>query len=604
MDIRIVCQSCGAEYKIPEDRYRGKASKFSCKQCSQEIFLIPSAEGVQITGGALVEEITSEADVTKRLGKFRALERIASGGMGTIYKAKLPGAEGFEKQVALKVLHPHMVRDRAFAKAMVDEAKITVQLNHPNIVQMFNLERSGELLYCVMEFVPGESLATIQRTYRRKGGSVGLDMAIYIAAEALEGLAYAHELRDPDGNPLGIVHRDVSPHNIMVTDDGWVKLIDFGIAKAVDRSTQTRPGTIKGKFAYMAPEQLKGETDHRADVFAMGVVLWEVLAGVRLFYSSTDVDTLQKVLHLEPPPISMNRPEIPKGLDAILSKALAKVPQQRFQTAREFKAALLEFVKPRSIADLRPAVDIRASRLAEPAEGEVAGFEDVTPALDAKDMFEADTRFESMTPSGSREVPTPGKRIGLRIGLILLALVGLGVGTWIAWPHIAGDRTIDAGTRPAADAGVVAGDAGSGQPGADADVVTPADARAADAGAQDAGVDAGKQVAVKRPPRHPKPVKLTKRTIQRRLERSGARLQACADQHLLKAGLGNHVELVLEFTIAQAGKVARAKLTPAKLEATRFGRCLLGRVKAIHFPRHVDKSVTVSFPLKFQAVGN
>ena len=195
----------------------------------------------------------------------------------------------------------------------------------------------------------------------------------------------ANELTDRHGQPRHIVHRDISPQNILVTKDGWVKIIDFGIAKAASRLTQTRPGMIKGKFAYMAPEQLKGESDHRADLFAMGVTLWETLAGVRLFHSTTDVDTLQKVLHMAPPPIHLTHPDTPKELDAILAKALNKLPEKRYQTAREFKNELLGFMAPMTKEEMRSTVDIEASALGDRVIADLpsgAVTDDVTPVAD------------------------------------------------------------------------------------------------------------------------------------------------------------------------------------------------------------------------------
>jgi len=583
MEIRVVCGQCGAEYRVADEKLAKKKLGFSCKKCGQAIQIEPATDGFSVSGGDLKSPFATQG-LPSQFGKFTELERIASGGMGDIFRAKLGGAEGFERTVALKVLHPHLARDESFARAMVDEAKITVLMHHPNIVQMYNLERTGDVLYCVMEYVPGKSLARIQRTYRKKGARVPLEMALYIVMQMLDGLAYAHELKGPDGKPLGIVHRDISPQNILVTGDGWVKIIDFGIAKAARRITQTMPGIIKGKFAYMAPEQLKGQTDHRADIFATGVVLWETLAGVRLFHSTTDVDTLHRVLHLQPPPLNLNRQEIPPELDKIIDRALAKDPEQRFQSAREFKRALAGFMAPASMEDLREKVDIDA-----------AGVE----AGEADGKLESGAEFSERTPvveSASLQSLTPGTTRRLRPGLWLAALVVLVVlaaGLWWSLP-----RLLEGSVR---DGGAGGGDAGMSDGGTE--VATVAAGDAGTTGKADSA-DAGTTVAVvRRPDRKTSrpPRKLTRKMIERVIRRRAARLQSCANEHLRKIKPGGAVSLKLRFTIARSGRVSHANLEPPALEKSEFGSCLLKQVRALRFPRHKDASVSIGFPLTFQA---
>jgi serine/threonine-protein kinase len=411
-------------------------------------------------------------------------------------------------------------------------------------------------------------------------------MAVYIIAESLDGLGYAHELADRHGQPLHIVHRDVSPQNILVTRDGWVKIIDFGIAKAATRITQTRPGMIKGKFAYMAPEQLKGESDHRADLFAMGVTLWETLAGVRLFHSTTDVDTLQKVLHMDPPPIHITNPDTPKELDAILAKALEKNPEKRYQTAREFRNALLGFMAPTTKEEMRAVVDIEAT------------------ALGARSI--ADPPSEDVTPVADFGVVRKSRRKSRRwpwISLVLLLLAGSGAAAWfgIPWLGTSPEEEPDAGVTPVGGGVDVSKDAGVA-------VTPPGDPATASADKPAEEItqvaDAEKRVAVVKPPkpRLPPPVKLTHEDINKVLRRYGARLQNCADTHLTQESSGQDVLLKLDFTIGSTGRVTRVDLDPQNLEPTKFGRCLIRRVKRIRFPRHVDKNVSISFPLKFRVV--
>jgi serine/threonine-protein kinase len=369
-----------------------------------------------------------------------------------------------------------------------------------------------------------------------------------------------------------------------------VKIIDFGIAKAASRMTQTRPGMIKGKFAYMAPEQLKGESDHRADLFAMGVTLWETLAGVRLFHSTTDVDTLQKVLHMEPPPIHLTHPDIPKEMDSILAKALEKNPEKRYQTAREFKTDLLGFMAPMTKEEMRSTVDIEASALGDQVVADLpkgAVTDDITPVADFGVVRKARGKPKSK----------------LWIPLVVILLIGLGAAAWFGLPLLTGpgEEQIDAGTEKAGvvaeapkDAGVAVAPPGDPAP-------VPADKPAEEPAP---AADAAKKVAVVKPPKPklPPAIKLTHADINKRLRRYGARLQNCADTHLTQESSGQDISLKLDFTIASTGRVTRVGLNPKNLESSKFGRCLISRVKRIKFPRHVDKSVSISFPLKFRVV--
>jgi len=597
---RIQCAKCGAEYRVDPEKIKGKPARLTCKKCQQLIRILPAPGGdFEVQGGTLKSPL--EPRLPEQIGSFRVLKAMASGGMGDIYLAKQTGAEGFEREVVLKVLHPHLARDVNFAKALVDEAKITVRLHHPNIVQMFNLERQGELFFTVMEHVPGRSLAAIQRAYRRMGRSMALPMAVYIACEVLEGLSYAHELKDENGVSLEIVHRDVSPSNIVVSQDGWVKIIDFGIAKAQSRLSQTQPGIIKGKFAYMAPEQFMGTVDSRADLFSLGVVLWECLAGVRLFYSQTDVDTLQKLLHLDPPPINLTRPDIPDGLNRILTRALEKNPDKRFQSAREFRAALLSFMAPMTIEEMRRQVIIApgGGNVAELFKNEESEQPEPTPVMRAQDMLAHPGTV--LPPAAAR--PTSARPRWLVPGLaaVLLALMG---GT--AWLLLRGQENP---LHPDAGAAVSQDQDG----GASAEMAAPHAEPApedADAGpaaleepisspATDAGVADGQKLA-HTPPQAP--VFLSREMVARIMRRSGARFQACADRHLAGSGQTQGVQLKLDFTIAQSGQVTQAAIAPPQLGGTDFGRCLLEALRRVPFPRHRDQSVTISFPLEFEAV--
>ncbi len=262
-------------------------------------------------------------------GRYVLTQKIAMGGMAEIFRAKSLGAEGFEKVVVIKRILPHFSEDEGFVTMFKDEARVAAHLSHANVVQIFDFDEAEGLFYIAMEYVEGQDLKRVLDQGAKKGQPVSIAQAVHIIIEAALGLHYAHT-RLVDGEPLNIVHRDVSPHNVMVSFSGEVKIMDFGIAKAASRSTKTRVGTVKGKCAYMSPEQARGKPlDARSDLFALGVCLWEMLTGKRLFVGESDFETLNNVLKAEVPAPSELNPEVPKELDAIVLKALARERDER-----------------------------------------------------------------------------------------------------------------------------------------------------------------------------------------------------------------------------------------------------------------------------------
>lgn len=278
-------------------------------------------------------------------GKYLLLERISVGGMAEVFKAKAFGVEGFEKIIAIKKILPSMAEDADFIQMFIDEAKIAGQLNHANICQIFELGRIDDSHFIAMEYIWGKDLLQIQNRFRRLKRYMPLPMAGFIASKMCEGLDYAHRKKDATGKPLNIIHRDVSPQNVICSYEGEVKVIDFGIAKAASRSSKTQAGVLKGKFGYMSPEQVGGkQLDQRADVFAIGTILYELLTNDRLFLGESDFATLEKVRNVAvPPPSSVNK-EIPPELDRIIMKALAKELPERYQWASELHDDLQDFL--------------------------------------------------------------------------------------------------------------------------------------------------------------------------------------------------------------------------------------------------------------------
>ena len=275
------------------------------------------------------------------LGRYLVFEEIAAGGMATVHLGRLRGAAGFARMVAVKRLHRQYAKDPEFVAMLVDEARLAGRIHHPNVVTMLDVAAEDGELVLVMEYVHGEPLAKLLRAARRKGLPVSPRIAATILTEALHGLHAAHEARDEKGMELGIVHRDVSPQNIIVGADGVTRVLDFGIAKAAGRIHSTREGEIKGKFAYMPPEQLHGEhLDRRADVYAAGVVLWETLTGERLFLGSAEMPDLRRLLDADVQPPSTRIAGLHASFDAVAMRALAREPGDRYPTARAMALAL------------------------------------------------------------------------------------------------------------------------------------------------------------------------------------------------------------------------------------------------------------------------
>jgi serine/threonine protein kinase len=283
-------------------------------------------------------------------GKYLLLDRVSVGGMAEVFKAKSYGVEGFEKIIAIKRILPTMGEDRDFIKMFIDEAKIAGQLAHANICQIFELGRIDGSHFIAMEYIWGKDLLQIQNRLRKIKQPMPIAMACFSIAKVLEGLDYAHRKRDPMGRPLEIVHRDCSPQNVLVSYEGEVKVIDFGIAKATSRNSRTMAGVLKGKFGYMSPEQVRGlPLDRRSDLFALGTMLYECLTGDRLFQGETDFSTLEKVRNVDIRPPREINPNIPQAVEAVILKALAKDVEERYQWCSEMLADLQAFLMSQDV---------------------------------------------------------------------------------------------------------------------------------------------------------------------------------------------------------------------------------------------------------------
>ena len=279
-------------------------------------------------------------------GKYELVERIASGGMAEVFRGRVRGPEGFVKEVCLKRILPHFSDDLEFVEMFVAEARVAAQLHHANIVQIFDFDSVDGQYYIAMELVDGVDLRRLIQRTRASGVAFPIDVAVYIATEILKGLHYAHTRRW-EGRPLGLIHRDVSPHNVLVSHAGEVKLADFGIAKAASRASATRTGVVKGKLPYMAPEQASaGTVDARVDLYATGVVLYEMIAGGRPFVADSDAELLAAILSAPVPPLSDRREDVPQVIDEIVRKLLARNADERFLVAGDALRALATQAPP------------------------------------------------------------------------------------------------------------------------------------------------------------------------------------------------------------------------------------------------------------------
>ncbi len=383
------------------------------------------------------------SSIPERLGKHLIVGKLATGGMASVFLARLVGPVGFENVVVVKRMLPHLAEDERFREMFADEARTVAKIRHPNVVRTFELVSEGEELYLVMEYLEGDTLQRLAHGLASRGQHLSLGQICSIIAEAAAGLHAAHELVGEDGELLGVVHRDVSPHNLFVTFDGSVKVIDFGIAKSVDQANQTSTGELKGKFAYMAPEQVAARgTSRRTDVFALGIVLWELLTRKRLFHRENQMVTLRAVTD-EPTPLPSTIVDtVPPGLDAICARCLAKEPDDRFATMAELRTAILaearkldepdpsgelartmQLLFEKSIAQRRAM--LRESRVAEPTSH---GRSMEPAAIIDVQVDDVVTDASSIRRAETATAEKPSSRRGLWVagGALLLAVLVIG----------------------------------------------------------------------------------------------------------------------------------------------------------------------------------
>ena len=348
--------------------------------------------------------------------RYTITERLDQGGMAEVFRGVAEGIEGFKKSVAIKRILPNLTKNQKFVSMFLDEARLSLFLQHANIVAVFDISKTKDNAYfLVMEYVDGCNLKALMERQRAKGKRLEVGQAIYLMNECCKALNYAHSLEHPEtGQPLGIVHRDISPPNILLSKMGEVKLVDFGLAKANSQIESTDPGVVKGKFSYLSPEAASGlEVDHRADIFAVGIILWEMFTGRRLFYGDTDYQTVELVRQARVPSIQALNPEIDSELEAIVKKALARDPNDRYQHAADLGEALVQYqfsrrlkVTAREIAGLvrETQMELMRKRSSEPKESLIdALINDEVQRLTSLVEDESPAEASSPGASGSRE---------------------------------------------------------------------------------------------------------------------------------------------------------------------------------------------------------
>src|SRR6478609_7949777 len=373
------------------------------------------------------------------IGRYAFYGEIASGGMATVHFAQLVGPGKFSRIVAAKRLLPHLVTDPVFTAMLLDEARVAARIRHPNVASTLDVVSTGQELVVVMEYVHGEALSRLMRTAADLGDRVPLPIATTIVVDALHGLHAAHQAKDERGALLGLVHRDVSPHNLLVGADGITVVADFGVALAAGRSHETNNGAVKGKICYMAPEQIERRPLTPAtDVFSLSIVLWELLTGERLFHGENDGEIVHRILSGNVPAPSSIVPELPPAYDGIVLRGLAREPGERFGSAREMALELeraTTLVRPSEVGAwvTRTASDTLTRR------SHIIAKIESTPAETTSEPESPSTTIIARAPSTSDAQGTgakvswvrsePGRGpSGMQLVAILTALAGIGAG--------------------------------------------------------------------------------------------------------------------------------------------------------------------------------
>lgn len=338
--------------ELYEKRVRGRVALLACRGCPVKIRLDGTGESPVVGGGTLIPDDAAESSrrdapasgrqPIAQIGRYALFEQFATGGMATVHFGRLDGAGGFSRVVAIKRLLPHLVQNEDFTQMLLKEARLAARVRHPNVVPTLDVVASKGDVLLVLEYVHGESLSALCRTQAKdKKEHIPVDIAVAVMHGVLQGVQAVHEATDEHGRPLALVHRDISPPNVIVGADGLTRVLDFGIAKALESIEESMPSRVKGKSGYMSPEQIRGvRLTQRSDVFSAGIILWELLATRRLFMGETEMERMQKILDGNYRGPTYYRPDLPAALDAVVMRALERDPEKRYASAHDFAVAI------------------------------------------------------------------------------------------------------------------------------------------------------------------------------------------------------------------------------------------------------------------------
>jgi serine/threonine-protein kinase len=598
-----------------------------------------------MTSSPAVIPLTRPVTTPRQFGKYVLLRKLAEGGMAEIFLAKQTGAEGFERDVVIKCMLDHFTQYRDFIAMFLDEARLAARLHHPNIVQITDLGVADNRYYICMEYLAGEDLDSVIAAAHYRREPIPIPIAARIMLSVLEGLEFAHGFQE-QGQLVGLVHRDISPSNIFVTYQGTVKVLDFGIAKASSRMTQTQPGLLKGKWGYMSPEQARGEQiDARSDLFSVGVTFYELLTARRVFERDNEIGVLLALMDQPIPPPSQRRADVPAALDGIVMKALERRAQDRYASAAEMRADLEEFLRvtpsapgmtqlaqymqglfgpaeverKTKIPSLTELAAIKVEPQPQPQEDPVGFAKTVVrpsdpgiPAITTERMpapaINTGIDFVPAAVSPPALIapvpapPPPARSQGLSIAagaLGALLLVALGGGAaWYFLPRATPPPTVIVTTPAPAPVPVV-----TPAP-TPAPVPTPAPAAPPEPVAQQAEtpptplpMELATPVVT---PKQPRPAReLTPADVNREMQKQSSKIRDCLKKFVAELP---EKRVLLQITIANSGKVSTSRVSEPSTVPTGLEQCLKGVMRGAKFPANSNKpDYSIEIPLKIAA---
>ncbi len=547
------------------------------------------------------------AQEARQLGRYSLIRKIATGGMGEVHLARLNSVQGVERLFAIKLLLPQFAEEQSVVDMFVTEARIAARIMHTNVCQVFELGIEEDELFICMEYLQGVPATSILKNHKPMS-PVDMSIAVAIVQQAAAGLQFAHDLRDEDGESLGVVHRDISPGNIFITTEGSAKVLDFGVVKAKDSSHKTKTGALKGKFGYMSPEQIMAEPlDHRSDVFSLGIVLFELLTNRRLFTRESEYGTLKAITESPIPTLASFRPDLPVELGGVLAKALSRDLSVRYGSMKEFSRALSVAMKPHGgIADSAKISDYIQTKFATRLNENTKLLQDVqkqsTPSVPILARKSANTDTTALLDEGIShpEEDTTDNLPPLPLGrktrqnysmAVAVGIVGLGV---VALAAVLLLRQ----KEPAPVAGIVY--EGQLAPEKSSDVepkpVLAADASPVQTSSPDARATQTNAHGLIKPKVHRCEKKASVEAKNRcYVAAEGRKLTKCLQAHATQ--ISGTPQMVLSFDLDSRGKVVGVSVSPSQFANTVLGTCVKSVAKRIKFGPQ-NGSVRFRIPLK------